>query len=59
MDCAAALHQDTGPELLETVYEAVPARNLEAWDLREARQVPIPLSFTGSGSTKGFVQTSS
>ena len=40
--CAAAFHRETGPGLLETVYEAVLARDWEARGLRAARQVPIP-----------------
>jgi len=33
VDCAVALHRETGPGLLETVYEAVLARDLEAQSL--------------------------
>ena len=47
MDCAVALHRETGPGLLETVYEAVLARDLEARGPRVARQVPIPIELRG------------
>ncbi|HOD49093.1 MAG TPA: GxxExxY protein [Candidatus Hydrogenedentes bacterium] len=43
VDCAVALHRETGPGLLETVYEAALAQDLEARGLRVARQVPTPI----------------
>ena len=54
MDCAVALHRETGPGLLETVYEAVLARDLEARGLRVARQVPIPIELRGLQFDEGF-----
>ena len=54
MDCAVALHRETGPGLLETVYEAVLARDLEARGLRMARQVPIPIELRGLQFDEGF-----
>ncbi len=54
MDCAVALHRETGPGLLETVYEAVLARDLEARGLRMARQVPIPIGLRGIRFDEGF-----
>ena len=54
MDCVVALHQETGPGLLETVYEAVLARDLEARGLRAARQVPIPIELRGLRFDEGF-----
>ena len=54
MDCAVALHRETGPGLLETVYEAVLARDLEARGLRVARQVPIPIELRGIRFDEGF-----
>ncbi|HQE83476.1 MAG TPA: GxxExxY protein, partial [Candidatus Hydrogenedentes bacterium] len=49
-----ALHRETGPGLLETVYEAVLARDLEARGLRAARQVPIPIELRGLQFDEGF-----
>ena len=54
LDCAVALHRETGPGLLETVYEAVLARDLEARGLRVARQVPIPIELRGIRFDEGF-----
>ncbi|HQM50730.1 MAG TPA: GxxExxY protein, partial [Candidatus Hydrogenedentes bacterium] len=54
LDCAVALHRETGPGLLETVYEAVLARDLEARGLRAARQVPIPIELRGLQFDEGF-----
>ena len=54
MDCAVALHRETGPGLLETVYEAVLARDLEARGLRVARQIPIPIELRGLQFDEGF-----
>ena len=54
LDCAVALHRETGPGLLETVYEAVLARDLEARGLRMARQVPIPIGLRGIRFDEGF-----
>jgi len=54
VDCAVALHRETGPGLLETVYEAVLARDLEARGLRVARQVPIPIELRGIRFDEGF-----
>ena len=52
--CAVALHRETGPGLLETVYEAVLARDLEARGLRVARQIPIPIELRGLRFDEGF-----
>ena len=49
-----ALHRETGPGLLETVYEAVLARDLEARGPRVARQVPIPIELRGLQFDEGF-----
>ena len=37
VDCAVALHKETGSGLLETVYEVVLAHDLEARGLRVKR----------------------
>ena len=49
MACAVALHREMGPGPLETVYEAVLARDLEARGLRVARQIPIPIESAVDG----------
>ncbi|HQH51211.1 MAG TPA: GxxExxY protein [Candidatus Hydrogenedentes bacterium] len=54
VDCAVALHRETGPGLLDTVYEAVLAQDLEARGLRAARQVPIPIELRGTRFDEGF-----
>ena len=54
MDCAVVLHRETGPGLLDTVYEAVRARDLEARGLRAARRVPIPIELRGIWFDEGF-----
>ena len=54
MDCAVALYRETGPGLLETVYEAVLARDLEARGLRAARQILIPIELRGLRFDEGF-----
>jgi len=54
VDCVVALHQETGPGLLETVYEAVLACDLEARGLRVARRVPIPIELRGLRFDEGF-----
>ncbi|HQE83441.1 MAG TPA: GxxExxY protein [Candidatus Hydrogenedentes bacterium] len=52
-DCAVALHRETGPGLLDTMYEAVLARDLEARGLRTARSHPY--SFAGAISPVSVV----
>jgi len=52
--CAVALHRETGPGPLETVYEAVLARDLEARGLRAARQILIPIELRGLRFDEGF-----
>jgi iron complex transport system substrate-binding protein len=41
VDAAYKLHTALGPGLLESVYEAVLARDLERRGLKAARQVPL------------------
>ncbi len=43
-----------GPGLLEVVYEAVLARQLEQAGLSVQRQVPIPIEFEGVVYEEGF-----
>ena len=54
VDCAVALHRETGPGLLETVYEVVLAHDLEARGLRAERQVPISIKLRGITFDEGF-----
>ena len=49
-----ALHRETGPGLLETVYEAALAQDLEARGLRVARQVPTPIELRRLRFDEGF-----
>ena len=54
VDCAVALHKETGPGLLETVYEVVLAHDLEARGLRVQRQIPGPITLRGLTFDEGF-----
>ena len=54
VDCAVSLHRETGPGLLETVYEVVLAHDLEARGLRVKRQVPVPIELRGLKFDEGF-----
>lgn len=54
VDCSIKLHRAMGPGLLEVVYEAVLARQLEQAGLSVQRQVPIPIEFEGIVYEEGF-----
>jgi len=54
VDCAVKLHKSLGPGLLETVYEAVLAKQLERAGLTVQRQLPIPIEFDGLKFEEGF-----
>jgi GxxExxY protein len=54
VDCAFKLHKETGPGLLESVYEVVLARMLEAEGFQVRRQVPIPIRLMGLNFEEGF-----
>jgi len=54
VDCAVRLHKSLGPGLLETVYEAVLAKQLERRGLSVERQKPIPIEFEGLRFDEGF-----
>lgn len=54
VDAAIKLHRDLGPGLLESVYEAILARELEKRGLRIARQVPIKIKYGGEIFEEGF-----
>jgi GxxExxY protein len=44
---AIAIHRELGPGLFENVYETILVGRLEARGLKAARQVPVPLEFSG------------
>jgi len=54
VDVAFHLHRDLGPGLLETVYEAVLAHQLERQGLRVERQKAIPIRYQGIELNEGF-----
>ena len=54
VDTAIRLHQELGPGLLESVYEAVLSRLLEKQGLRVQRQVGVPIEFGGEHFDEGF-----
>lgn len=47
VDACYHLHINLGPGLLESVYEAILAHELESRGLRALRQVPIPVHWNG------------
>jgi GxxExxY protein len=54
VDAAFRLHTELGPGLLESVYEAVLARELELRGLTAARQVPVSFEYRGLKFDEGF-----
>ena len=54
VDCAVKLHKALGPGLLESVYEAVLARQLKQAGLSVQRQVAVPIHFEGLSFDEGF-----
>jgi GxxExxY protein len=54
VDAAIAIHRELGPGLLETVYEAILARELMDCGLHVERQVPVPIQFRGIRFEEGF-----
>lgn len=54
LDECFAIHQELGPGLLESVYEVVLAKALEARELRVERQVPVEIEFRGLRFDEGF-----
>jgi len=54
VDAAMKLHTGLGPGLLESVYEAVLARDLERRGLRVERQKVIDFEFDGMRFEEGF-----
>jgi GxxExxY protein len=54
VDAAYHVHTRLGPGLLESVYEAVMAYELEKRGLRVQRQVPIPVTYEDTRFDVGF-----
>lgn len=54
VDAALKLHQALGPGLLESVYEALLAKELERRGFRAARQVPISFEYDGLSFPDAF-----
>jgi len=54
VDVAYRMHSALGPGLLESVYEAVLASELQKRGLRLARQQPIPIVYEGTRFEMGF-----
>jgi len=54
VDASVRLHQDLGPGLLESVYEALLAHALEQRGFRVERQKPIRLEYLGKVFEDGF-----
>jgi len=54
VECAIAVHRETGPGLLESVYETILARELELRGLDVKRQVPIPIRYKNMSFDEGF-----
>ncbi|VGO12265.1 hypothetical protein PDESU_00816 [Pontiella desulfatans] len=54
VDVALHIHKETGPGLLESVYEVILADELERRGLSVHRQVPIPIKYKGRVLGEGF-----
>src|SRR5262245_27936142 len=54
VDACYRIHTGLGPGLLESVYEAVLARELESRGLRVRRQVAVPIEWNGLRFDEGF-----
>ena len=54
VDAAFQIHKETGPGLLESVYEIILADELERRGLSVQRQVPIPITFKERELDEGF-----
>jgi GxxExxY protein len=54
VDAAVAVHRATGPGLLESVYEAILARELADRGLRVIRQAPMRISYHELVFDEGF-----
>ena len=54
LDAAFRIHRELGPGLLESVYEAILARELTRHGLSVVRQQPIPIRFEDMQFDEGF-----
>jgi GxxExxY protein len=54
VDAAIAVHRELGPGLLESVYEAILARELTDRGLKIERQVSVPIVWRGMEFEEGF-----
>ena len=54
VDIAIQVHRETGPGLLETVYEAILAHQLRQRGFQVKRQVAIPIEYRGLRFDEGF-----
>jgi len=54
VDTAIQIHRETGPGLLETVYEAILAQQLRQRGFSVNRQVAIPIKYRGLRFDEGF-----
>jgi GxxExxY protein len=54
VETAIAIHRELGPGLLESVYEAILADELERRGLKVGRQIPVPIKFKGRQFNEGF-----
>ena len=54
VDAALQIHKDLGPGLLESVYEAVLAKKLEARGWRVERQKTLRFEYDGTVFEEGF-----
>lgn len=54
IDCGFKIHEQLGPGLLESVYEAVLAQSLRLAGFAVERQKPIPIIFDGLAMEEGF-----
>ena len=51
---AIQIHRELGPGLLESVYEAVLAEEIQSCGLRVGRQVAVPIVYRGRLFNEGF-----
>ncbi|MGB7410893.1 GxxExxY protein [Sphingopyxis granuli] len=54
VDCGYHLHQNLGPGLLESAYEAILSDQLVRRGLHVERQKPIPIRYDGLELAEGF-----
>ncbi len=54
VDAAFHVHTPLGPGLLESVYEAILARELTKRGLSVTRQQPVPIQYDGLNFDEGF-----